>query len=157
MSSFSVFQRSDCVFCRISKGEQEAAVILKEDGVVAFMDHAPVEPGHLLVVPEGHFENIFDIDMLAFLKVQSVAKKLARSAMVAMGADAVNIGQNNGPCANQVVMHYHLHVIPRWCDRQLQWGRRRVMLEELRETADKIREQLHRDWGDHVVEDIVLE
>ncbi|KAA8922280.1 HIT family protein [Thermoplasma sp.] len=129
---------ASCVFCNEIISKRNAAIVAENDMVIAFMDNAPVEPGHILVIPKEHFENIFDIDNRYYLEVQLMAKRVAKAAMKAMGADGINIGQNNGWCANQRVMHFHVHVIPRWCDKPFKWGRLNVSFEELVDTAKKI-------------------
>ncbi|PYB67883.1 MULTISPECIES: HIT family protein [unclassified Thermoplasma] len=127
-----------CVFCKEIIIKRNAAIVAENDMVISFMDNAPVEPGHILVIPKEHFENIFDIDQRYYIEVQLMAKRVAKAVMKAMGADGINIGQNNGSCANQRVMHFHVHVIPRWCDKPFKWGRLEVSFEDLQRTAQKI-------------------
>ncbi len=146
----------DCVFCvDVIKGKK-AAIIFEDESTMAFMDYAPVEVGHVLVIPKNHFENLLDIDEENFLNVQMVSKIIAPALLEAVNADALNVGQNNGICANQVVMHYHLHLIPRFCDgytgrassegrfasRSLSWKRRVVDRKELEAVANAIRIKL---------------
>ncbi|WP_204265094.1 HIT domain-containing protein, partial [Klebsiella aerogenes] len=52
---------------------------------------------------------------LAMGSVQKMVKWVSKAVLEALSADALNVGQNNSRCANQIVMHYHVHVIPRWC------------------------------------------
>lgn len=111
------------------------------------MDIAPVEAGHVLVVPKEHFVNIMDIEESTYLELQRVAKRLTPVIIRAVGAEAVNIGQNNGACANQRVFHYHLHIIPRICDRRLEWSRREVKGAELELVAEKIRKEMENPDG----------
>lgn len=148
----------DCVFCTDILGKRNGSVVYEDDETIAFMDYAPVEVGHVLVIPRKHFENIFDIDEKLYIKVHLIARKLAPSILKAMGAEALNIGQNNGPCANQIVMHYHLHLIPRFCEegygqsapngrfarRPLNWGRKIMDKEELDAVAETIREEIEK-------------
>lgn len=132
----------ECVFCRDIARQKKAAIVYEDDSTMAFMDYAPVEPGHVLVIPKEHYVNIFDIEYEQYLKVHRLAKRLSSAVAKALGADAINIGQNNGPCANQVVMHYHLHIIPRWCNRNLDWNRNIASEKELNDTALRIRNSL---------------
>jgi len=156
----------DCVFCTEVVEKRNAEIVYEDENTMAFLDHAPVEDGHLLVIPKKHFVNILDIDMEDFLRVQQLVRKLCQPVMNALGCDAINIGQNNGPCANQVVMHYHVHIIPRWCDSssaadtarkgnrrmndfisrdgRLNWERKRVSRSDLEVVASRIREELAR-------------
>ncbi len=136
-----------CVFCRDVIRDRKASIIYENNNVVAFMDIAPVEPGHVLVVPREHYVNILDIDEWSYLEVHRVAKQLSPAIIRAVGGEAVNIGQNNGACANQRVFHYHLHIIPRFCDRRLDWSRRIVRENELDEVAEKIRAEIQNRDG----------
>ena len=135
------------MFCRDVIRDRKASIIYENNNVVAFMDIAPVEPGHVLVVPREHYVNILDIDEWSYLEVHRVAKQLSPAIIRAVGGEAVNIGQNNGACANQRVFHYHLHIIPRFCDRRLDWSRRIVRENELDEVAEKIRAEIQNRDG----------
>ncbi|MCL4332390.1 MAG: HIT family protein, partial [Candidatus Thermoplasmatota archaeon] len=132
----------DCVFCREVIGRRNASIITENDMAISFMDHAPVEEGHILVIPKKHFRDIFTVDEQYYLEVHKMARKLAPIVMKATGADGMNIGQNNGRCANQVVFHYHVHVIPRFCERRLSWDRKGTTAEELERVAKTIKSQL---------------
>lgn len=148
--------REDCVFCNEIISKKDGSIVYDDDSTVAFMDYAPVEAGHVLIIPKQHYENVFDIDEQSYLNVHLVAKLIAPAILEALGADALNIGQNNGPCANQIVMHYHLHLIPRFCEdgsgesstegrfarKPLNWGRKIVERGELEKVADKIRQKI---------------
>jgi bis(5'-nucleosidyl)-tetraphosphatase/histidine triad (HIT) family protein len=134
--------RKTCVFCTEIVANRNAAIIYEDDLTMAFMDNAPVEQGHVLVIPRSHYSNILDIPEDIYSAVHLVAKKLAPAILLAMDADALNIGQNNGRCANQRVMHYHLHIIPRKCGRQIEWMRKILTTEELDQTSQNIRKML---------------
>ncbi len=132
----------NCVFCRDVIRDRKASIVYENDQVMAFMDIAPVEPGHVLVVPRDHYANIMDIDEPVYLEVHRVTRMISPAVVRAVGADAVNIGQNNGACANQRVFHYHVHIIPRFCSRELNWGRKTVEDEELEQMAVLIRNEI---------------
>lgn len=136
-----------CVFCRDVIRDRNASIIYENNNVLAFMDIAPVEAGHVLVVPKEHYENIMDIDEWSYLEVHRIAKKISPAIVRAVDAEAVNIGQNNGACANQRVFHYHLHIIPRFCDRRLEWSRRTVKDSELDDVAEIIRKEIDNADG----------
>lgn len=140
--------QEDCIFCREIVTKKNAEIIFENNNVMAFMDIAPVETGHVLVIPKDHFVNILDIEESTYLELQRTAKKLTPSIIRAVGAEAVNIGQNNGECANQKVFHYHLHIIPRICDRRLEWSKRTVKGEELKQVAKKIMEEIMNPDGE---------
>ncbi len=150
-----------CVFCEDVLKGRKAAIVFEDESTLAFMDYAPVEQGHVLVIPKKHAENILEIDEEYFLKAHLTARKIAPAILSALHADGMNVGQNNGPCANQIVMHYHLHLIPRWCDEDAQantsegrfsrkflnWDRKVVEQDELEAVASIIRKEIKRIYG----------
>lgn len=107
------------------------------------MDKYPVEEGHVLIIPSNHYENIFDIDSKVYLEIQQAAKKIASVLRDVFEADGINIGQNNGECARQMVMHYHLHIIPRHCGREIGWNRLQQSEEELENDCRRIEKRLN--------------
>jgi len=103
---------NDCVFCKIIVGKIPATTVYEDEHTLAFLDINPVNPGHTLVVPKKHSENLYTTDADDLRYTIETAQKVAR-ALKKIGADGVNIIMNNGPVAGQVVPHAHLHVIPR--------------------------------------------
>jgi len=104
----------DCIFCKIINNEVPSYKVYEDDRVLAFLDITPVNPGHTLVIPKKHSENIEDItedDLAAVLKA---AKKIAKTLLQLDGVKGVNIMNNNRSSAGQVVMHSHFHVVPRY-------------------------------------------
>ncbi|MGC8608357.1 MAG: HIT family protein, partial [Thermoplasmata archaeon] len=79
--------------------------------------------------------------------VHKMVRRIAKATLEAMSADAINVGQNNGICANQRVMHYHVHVIPRWCSHPLNWERTEVSYQRLQEIANKIKVVYEKYYG----------
>jgi histidine triad (HIT) family protein len=135
----------DCVFCRIVSGEIPAAKVYEDDSVLAFLDANPDTPGHTLVVPKQHFENVFDIDESALQKVVAVGKRLAVDMKKNLNAVGINLANNNGKHAHQIVFHFHLHVIPRYENDGLEmYGPRnkeqKPTAEELEIIAEKIKQ-----------------
>lgn len=107
---------ADCIFCKIIRGEIPSYKVYEDDNVFAFLDIFPVHPGHVLVVPKRHCADIFEIAEQDLQQVVAAAKRIAPAVMKATNADGVNVGMNNKPAAGQVVMHAHVHVIPRFKD-----------------------------------------
>lgn len=104
-----------CVFCRIARGEEEASRLYEDEGVVAFLDTLPINPGHALVVPRRHAPFLADLHpgdgALMFQAAQLLAAAIRRSGL---RCEAVNLLLNDGAEAGQRVFHTHLHVIPRF-------------------------------------------
>ncbi len=102
----------DCVFCRIIRGELPSTRIYEDERVVAFMDNRPISEGHSLVVSKRHYESIFDVPDEELVYLVKVLKEVAVALNKSESPDGVRIVQNNGLAANQMVFHFHVHVIP---------------------------------------------
>ncbi|MDO8481945.1 MAG: HIT family protein [bacterium] len=105
---------SDCIFCKIIKGELPSFKVYEDGETLAFLDIHPVNPGHTLVVPKQHSKNIFDARTEDWLAVTKVVRNLAHVIETAVAADGININMNNREHAGQVVEHLHVHIIPRF-------------------------------------------
>jgi histidine triad (HIT) family protein len=102
------------VFCRIIAGDEPASVVLETTRVLAFMDVRQFHPGHVLVVPKQHIEDIYALDDAALSgELLSAVATVARAVRDAMTPGGVNIWQSTGEAAGQEVPHLHLHVLPR--------------------------------------------
>lgn len=106
-------KESDCIFCKIVAGEIPCAKVYETDVVLAFLDIAPVNAGHVLVLPKAHHPTLMDIpsDMGGDLTVALSA--VGKAVMEATGADGLNLMQNSYEAAGQVVHHVHFHLVPR--------------------------------------------
>ena len=104
----------DCIFCKIVKKEIPAQIIYEDEDSLAFLDIAPVHPGHTLVIPKKHSKDIFDISEEDFSNVMKTVQKITPAVKEAVRADGINIGNSNGKAANQVVFHLHVHIMPRY-------------------------------------------
>jgi histidine triad (HIT) family protein len=104
----------DCIFCRIAAGEAPAVRVLETSAVVAFLDIAPVNYGHTLVIPKAHHQNLLDLPDALWTEIGQVCRRMAQALRTGLSAQGFNIGMNNFEAAGQVVFHAHLHVIPRY-------------------------------------------
>ncbi len=107
---------TDCIFCKIVKGEIPCIKVFENDRVLAFEDINPISDGHTLVIPKQHAENIWEISPEDLTDIILTAKNVAHAIKTALNPLGVAVLQLNGKGVNQVVMHYHLHLIPRLSD-----------------------------------------
>ncbi|RKU38148.1 HIT family protein [Candidatus Poribacteria bacterium] len=130
----------DCIFCAIVAGKIPAAKVYEDEHVLAFMDIAPANPGHTLVIPKQHYRNIFDMPPEIGGKIMEVAIRLAAAIRKALNPDGLNLFQSNEPAAFQTVFHFHLHLIPRWAadPLRLPWHPSEGDLEAIGNIAAKI-------------------
>jgi len=122
----------NCVFCKIVKGEIPAEKIYEDDKVISFMDSFPRQEGHTLIIPKEHFENIFELPEDIASHVLKIGKLVASKIKEKLKCDGLNFVQSNGEAAGQVVMHYHMHILPRYKGRD-EGGAEHAMTSEIYE------------------------
>jgi histidine triad (HIT) family protein len=108
--------QDDCIFCRIIRGDAPASFVYRDERCSAFLDIRPVNPGHLLVIPNVHAPHLADLDADTAAHIMRVGHRLA-AALRASGlrCEGVNLFLADGEAAMQEVFHVHLHVLPRFC------------------------------------------
>ncbi len=106
---------NSCIFCRIIAGEAPASVIWRDDTVIAFMDTRPVNPGHVLVVPTLHANELSEMRTDEIARLFAVGQQIG-AALRASGlrCEGINLLMADGKAAGQEVGHAHLHIIPRF-------------------------------------------
>ena len=106
----------NCIFCKIANGEIPSATLYEDEDFRVILDLGPATKGHALILPKEHAANLYELPDETASKVMVLAKKLATHMTDVLKCDGFNIVQNNGEAAGQTVMHYHLHLIPRYVD-----------------------------------------
>ena len=105
----------DCIFCDIAAGTGTASVVYHDVLVTAFMDIQPVNPGHVLVIPNRHATGLADLDETAGARMFVVGRQVARALRQSgVRCEGVNLFLADGAVAGQEVFHVHLHVFPRY-------------------------------------------
>lgn len=109
----------DCLFCKIRDEKIPAAVVYRDEDVLAFKDITPRAPFHLLIIPLRHIASLSDAqpeDAEIFGKLMLTGARLAIEA--GHGKEGYRVVMNAGPNAGQSVFHVHLHVL---AGRALSW------------------------------------
>jgi histidine triad (HIT) family protein len=102
-----------CIFCKIVRGDVPCFKIYEDDRVLSFADVNPINTGHSLVIPKQHAENIWEIGREDLTAIHLASSKIAKAMKASLAPEGIAFLQLNGRAVNQVVMHYHLHLIPR--------------------------------------------
>ena len=120
---------SECIFCKIIKGEIPSCRIYEDDLVYAFLDIGPINFGHTLVIPKEHHESSATIPEATAGRMFRIGSRIGVALKRELDYEAFNLHLADGTAAGQVVLHAHLHVIPRgvedgfhWNWRQLRYG-----------------------------------
>lgn len=104
----------NCIFCLLANGVIPTATVCEDEDFRAIFDASPASPGHTLIIPKQHAADLFELPADKAVKAMALAQKLAFAMKEELGCDGLNLIQNNGAAAGQTVMHFHLHVIPRF-------------------------------------------
>jgi histidine triad (HIT) family protein len=102
-----------CIFCSIIRGEIRTHRVYEDEKVLAFLDIHPSAPGHTLIIPKKHYNQVEDLSEDDAKALFMALYRIVGAIQEAMEASSSTIGINNGPEAGQEVPHLHIHVIPR--------------------------------------------
>lgn len=134
----------NCIFCMIAGGQIPSASVYEDDDFKVVFDIAPAVKGHLLILPKKHAANVTELPAETAAKVLPLAAKLGQAQMKSLGSDGFNLVVNTGEAAGQTVMHFHMHVIPRYKDGgdMISWAQNSYEDGEAASYAEKIKEAL---------------
>lgn len=104
----------DCLFCKIINKEFSAEIVYEDENSVAILDVYPKAPGHAMVLPKVHAENILDLPGDKIEGVFMAVKNVTALLKEALSPDGFTIGINHGKVSGQAIDHFHIHIIPRW-------------------------------------------
>ena len=133
-------KKDDCIFCKLANHVFDTNIIYEDDDFTVILDTGPATRGHALILPKEHADDLFELPDETAAEAFKLAKKLGKHIMETLGADGLNVVQNNGEAAGQTVRHFHLHLIPRYNNdgQKIQWEPTSPSSEEL----VKIKEEL---------------
>lgn len=135
-------KKEDCIFCKIANGEIASKTIYEDEKFRVILDLGAATRGHSLVIPKEHAENLYELPEEYAAEVLPVAKKVAAKMKANLKCEGLNLVQNNGEIAGQTVMHFHLHMIPRYKDdgQEILWVPGTPSQEELEAVMHQITE-----------------
>ncbi|MGI9423987.1 MAG: HIT family protein [Hyphomicrobiaceae bacterium] len=132
---------SDCVFCKIIRGEIPSHEVYEDDDILAIVDVGHVNQGHCLVLSKHHAATMMELQESIAARAFSVANRVAKAIDATFKPDGLTILQANRAAGFQTVPHFHLHVLPRQQDDGvcLTWPAKNPEQPILAETAAKLR------------------
>jgi histidine triad (HIT) family protein len=114
-------KKYDCPFCTLSKGgetklNRQEQIVYQNKKILAFVSPRwwIDNPGHIIIVPKVHVENIYDIPDNLLAEVSKITKKVAIALKYVYKCDGISIRQHNEPDGGQEIWHFHVHVFPRY-------------------------------------------
>ena len=111
-----------CIFCKIINGEIPSKKVYEDDDVLAILDISQATVGHTLVMPKKHYANLIEIPNNEYTKVMLKVKEIAENINKKLKPAGINILNNCGEVAGQTVMHYHVHILPRYDNNDITIG-----------------------------------
>lgn len=106
---------TDCIFCRIIKGDIPSYNVYENEHVLAFLDITQVTKGHTLIIPKEHVCDVFEWTPAIAQEIGKaipVVSNILQQAFPDM--QGLNIVNNNKSLAYQTVFHSHVHLLPRY-------------------------------------------
>jgi histidine triad (HIT) family protein len=136
---------TDCVFCKIRDGHVPSMKIFEDDKTLVFMDINPHNAGHCLVITKAHTPNLFEAEVADLQAAIATAQRVGLAIRDALKPDGLNMLQANGAAAFQSVLHYHLHLIPRWANdgKGFDWRVVPGNREQIMKAGERLRALLH--------------
>ncbi|MDO5410909.1 MAG: HIT family protein [Lachnospiraceae bacterium] len=135
---------NNCIFCKIAAGEIPSKTVYEDEMFRVILDLGAASEGHALILPKEHYANLMELDEKTAAAVLPLAGKISKAMMKGLNCDGLNLVQNNGEEAGQTVMHFHLHMIPRYKGgaEVIEWKPGNPKAEEMEATAEKIKAAL---------------
>lgn len=136
-------KKDNCIFCKIANGEIPSRTIYEDEQFRVILDLSPAAKGHALILPKDHADNLFELPEETAAAAMKIAKKVGTILKDKLNADGLNLVQNNGEVAGQTVMHFHLHMIPRYKEdgQKINWVPQEVEASVLDDVCKQIVEE----------------
>ena len=104
-----------CIFCDIVDKKVSAMIVGENKGAIAFLDVNPISDGHVIVIPKNHYRNLSHCPQPDFNYVMDLVKEISNKLLDSkLRPWGINYLSNEGNVAGQEVMHFHVHVIPKF-------------------------------------------
>ncbi|MCL2574253.1 MAG: HIT family protein [Defluviitaleaceae bacterium] len=135
---------SENIFYKIIQGDAPSYKIYEDDNFLVILDAYPANLGHCLILPKVPAADIYDLSEKSAAGLYPLTKKVASAIKDATGCDGINIIQNNGRAAGQVIFYFHLHIIPRYNEDgiRISTTQKSYNAEKFEEMALKLKNQL---------------
>ena len=129
----------DCIFCKIISGQVPCMKVYEDEHTLVFMDIAGDVDGHMVAIPKNHIENILDCDTESLNRLMRAVKKVSNHCVENCGFDGVNLLNASDTSAGQSVPHFHIHIIPRRKNDEIDaWPKFEGAKEDLTEMWNKL-------------------
>ncbi|WP_349401900.1 histidine triad (HIT) protein [Candidatus Phytoplasma solani] len=107
------------IFTKIIKKELPSYLLYEDDLVIAFLDITQATQGHTLVVTKCEYHKIEEVPEKVFIHLFKIVHKISKALIQTFKLQGINLLNNNGKIAGQTVFHYHVHLLPRFCQKEI--------------------------------------
>ena len=134
----------ECIFCKIAEGKMPSEKIHEDEKTMTFMDIAPSNKGHCLVITKKHYETFNDVPEDELKNLISVTQKISNAIVSATSCHGYNVFMNNNKAGGQIVPHVHFHIVPRFEGDGVahEWKKTKYIEGEMKEYGEAIRKRL---------------
>lgn len=129
-----------CLFCDIANKEVDTNSIYEDELAMAFLDIAPINEGHILLIPKVHYLDVDEMPLETLNHLMMISQKLVKAIKKVYAPDGYSIMQNGG--AFNDIGHYHLHIFPRYYGDGFGWTDADQECNVSQDVVDKIRKML---------------
>lgn len=102
---------TDCIFCKIVRGEIPCRKVYEDDDMLAFHDIHPLAPVHFMIIPKRHVDSLGDCDDSHARELGRMMAMAGRLARAEGASDGFRTIVNTGRVGRQDVYHLHIHII----------------------------------------------
>lgn len=129
----------ECIFCDIYKNKTE--ILYENESCFVILDKYPNSRGHSLVIPKEHYENMLETPDKNIELCFKTAKYFGIHLKTKLNLKGLNINTNIGAIAKQEIMHFHIHVIPRYKKKVdfVYWKDRELSIQDNQELIDLLK------------------
>ncbi|MBQ0036542.1 MAG: HIT family protein [Firmicutes bacterium] len=128
-----------CIFCEIIKGNIPSTKVYEDDEVLAILDISQTTYGHTLVMPKKHYDNFLLMPNDEYASLMAKAQIIANRLQNKLDCKGMNLLINTNEIAGQTVMHTHVHLIPRYGEKDTVEFKFNVNKFDLNEIANKLK------------------
>lgn len=103
----------ECIFCAIARGEAPASIVCENDMAMAIVDLRQFHPGHVIVIPRRHFQDVRELDDASGAALMAMVSRVTRAVGAVFPNEGLSLWHSIGEAGGQEVPHLHIHVHPR--------------------------------------------
>jgi histidine triad (HIT) family protein len=129
------------IFTKIINREIPAEILYETESVISIIDIMPIHYGHALIIPKNEYKDFLEIPEAELGELIIISQKIAKALVKTFDLEGFNFFSNNGEIAGQSVMHFHIHVTPRYKNDNISFhlNLKKYADGQMKEVADKIR------------------